>query len=1268
MKTVLRKLVGGSSNTSTVGHGRKLTAFRTMAIALLCAGVMGLLTLSVVAAQTGTTPAAPTVGDIAATGAEGELTVSVTASSTGTTTGYEVRVCIPAEANCGDDGANFDPVAANDVVVNEDLDTITISSLMDGKEYAVQVRAVNSALTGDAMSSDWTTGVTSTGTPSTTPAAPTVGTIAPTGMMGELTVGVTASGTGTTTGYEVQTCIPAEANCGGENFAAASSTDADDPDSDDDLVRIITITGLMDDKEYAVRVRAVNNALSGDAANSDWVAAGGTPSTTPAAPTVGDIAPTGMMGELTVGVTASGTGTTTGYEVRVCIPAEASCGNDGTNFAAASSTDADDPDSDDDLVRIITITGLMDDKVYAVQVRAVNSGLSGDAANSDWTTGVTDTGTPVTGPGTPMLGAIGGTGTAGQLTVGVTASGTGTTTGYEVQTCIPAEANCGGENFAAASSTDADDPDSENDLVRIITITGLMDGKEYAVRVRAVNSALSGDAANSDWVAAGGTPSTTPAAPTVGDIAPTGMMGELTVGVTASGTGTTTGYEVRVCIPADVNCGNDGTNFAAASSTDADDPDSDDDLVRIITITGLMDDKVYAVQVRAVNSGLSGDAANSDWTTGVTDTGTPVTGPGTPMLGAIGGTGTAGQLTVGVTASGTGTTTGYEVQTCIPAEANCGGENFAAASSTDADDPDSENDLVRIITITGLMDGKEYAVRVRAVNSALSGDAANSDWVAAGGTPSTTPAAPTVGDIAPTGMMGELTVGVTASGTGTTTGYEVRVCIPADVNCGNDGTNFAAASSTDADDPDSENDLVRIITITGLMDDKEYAVQVRAVNSGLSGDAANSDWTAGVTDTGTPVTGPGTPTVDSIAGTGMMGELTVSVTASSTGTTTGYEVRVCIPAEANCGDDGANFAAASSTDADDPDSENDLVRIITITGLMDGKEYAVQVRAVNSELSGDAMSSAWFSWFPVPDMPTVQIAAGDGQLTVSWIPPAANYTGGINGYTVRWKMAGQDDYVQADAAAEATSYTIMGLTNDVTYTVQVLATNAKGNSPAAEVSGTPTAPPVVEVPVEVVVEVPVVETKTVDRVVYRTRSAPAPAPAPQPTIISDSGYATTYLAVDGQSIELRIHPHAGGPASHNFAVGSYVRDADLGQTYQIVAGGKRRWVSPDSPLVYAIPWPIVNSMYTFSSLVVAAIPLDESSPPDGFLVRGPNGRIVSYAMSAWRWVPSIPTFQALGYRWCDVNNADGGFFSRISEGSPHAASNQPEDPNYPVCG
>ena len=94
----------------------------------------------------------------------------------------------------------------------------------------------------------------------------------------------------------------------------------------------------------------------------------------------------------------------------------------------------------------------------------------------------------------------------------------------------------------------------------------------------------------------------------------------------------------------------------------------------------------------------------------------------------------------------------------------------------------------------------------------------------------------------------------------------------------------------------------------------------------------------------------------------------------------------------------------------------------------------------------------------------------------------------------------------------------------------------------------------------------------------------------------------------------------------------------------------------------------MNSQLTFPSGVLAALPLDESAPPDGFLVRGMNGRIVSYTAGMWRHVPNIATFQALGYRWCDVNAADGEFFSRISEGIGHAPTSQPAQANYPSCG
>ena len=227
----------------------------------------------------------------------------------------------------------------------------------------------------------------------------------------------------------------------------------------------------------------------------------------------------------------------------------------------------------------------------------------------------------------------------------------------------------------------------------------------------------------------------------------------------------------------------------------------------------------------------------------------------------------------------------------------------------------------------------------------------------------------------------------------------------------------------------------------------------------------------------------------------------------------------------------------------------------TITGLANDVEYTVRVFAHN--LFGDesappvmSIASAEVTGTPlvVPDAPAVTITAGDGELAVNWAAPEA-YGTEITDYTVQWK-SGDEDYAssrQATVTADVTGHTIGGLDNGVEYTVQVRATNANGSGPwSSDSTATPEAAP------------PVVETKTVDRVVYRTRSAPAPAPMPAgPSIIGDSGYATTYLAVDGQSIELRIQPQAGGPASHTFAIGSFIRDADLGQTYQIVAGGKR---------------------------------------------------------------------------------------------------------------
>ena len=133
----------------------------------------------------------------------------------------------------------------------------------------------------------------------------------------------------------------------------------------------------------------------------------------------------------------------------------------------------------------------------------------------------------------------------------------------------------------------------------------------------------------------------------------------------------------------------------------------------------------------------------------------------------------------------------------------------------------------------------------------------------------------------------------------------------------------------------------------------------------------------------------------------------------------------------------------------------------------------------------------------------------------------------------------------------------------------------------------------------------------------------------------------------------------------------------MGQTYAVVrreGDGQvvRRWIAPDSPLVYAVPWASVNTQYTFPVQVILAIPLDEQYPWPNMLTRrfdGGDDRILAYdaELGQWRHVPDEGTFQALGYYWCNVTAADAGFFGRITLGPPYPSSGVPPRADYPVC-
>lgn len=121
----------------------------------------------------------------------------------------------------------------------------------------------------------------------------------------------------------------------------------------------------------------------------------------------------------------------------------------------------------------------------------------------------------------------------------------------------------------------------------------------------------------------------------------------------------------------------------------------------------------------------------------------------------------------------------------------------------------------------------------------------------------------------------------------------------------------------------------------------------------------------------------------------------------------------------------------------------------TITGLTNGSSYAVEVTATNSVGTSPASSPTAFITLPagVPSAPAAPTGtAASGADTLSWSAPA---NGGypITGYTVTSSPGGY-----TCTTTGATSCTVTGLTNGISYTFTVAATNSAGTGPASPAS------------------------------------------------------------------------------------------------------------------------------------------------------------------------------------------------------------------------
>ncbi len=751
--------------------------------------------------------------------------------------------------------------------------------------------------------------------------------------------------------------------------------------------------------EYKIQVRARNRIGAGP-----WSSLTLIPRKKPVDLTIDSLAP--GDGTLTVSWTDGGDDEITGYELRYTdLVYVFDVGPDSPEWEYRRNITGTSPLE-------YTIDGLDNGVQYKIQVRGRNK--YGELP-SDWSRWKPfaccwQYGTPQTTPDTPSIGSV----TPGDRVLTVSWS---------------APAEDGGRNITAydlryirSDAADKSDDDwTVNDSIWTsgalrYALSGLTNGVQYDVQVRAVNAAGDGPWSPTRT----GTPLTRPGAPSIDSVTP----GDETLAVAWSapasdgGRGITS-YDLRYIR-------SDAPSKADANWTVRDGIWTSGALR--YTLSGLTNGVDYDVQVRAANA-----VGNGAWSGA--GAGKPLTTPSAPTIDSV----TPGDETLAVAWSAPADTggsaiTGYDLRYIRSDAADKSDDNW-----TERDGVWSSGSLQ--YTLSGLTNGVGYDLQVRAVNEA--GDGRWSGSIS--GTPQTIPAAPTIDSVTP----GDEALAIAWSAPADTGGSTVE---------GYDARYIRSDAADKADANWSERDGIWTsgaleFALSSLTNGVRYDVQLRAVTG-----AGNGPWSA--TASATPQTAPDAPTINLITvGDGALAVSWSAPTDNGGSSITSYDARY--------------IRSDMADKADDSWTERDGIWTsgvlrYTVDSLTNGVGYDVQVRAVN--VAGEGPWSATASATPqtVTDAPTIDlITPGDGALAVSWSAPSDTGGSAITSYDVRYIRSdaldkADDSWTARDGiwTSGPLSYDLDGLTNGVGFDVQVRAVNDAGDGPwSATATDTPRTTP-----------------------------------------------------------------------------------------------------------------------------------------------------------------------------------------------------------------
>ena len=576
-----------------------------------------------------------------------------------------------------------------------------------------------------------------------------------------------------------------------------------------------------------------------------------------------------------------------------------------------------------------------------------------------------------------------------------------------------------------------------------VTVSSLNNGTRYKFEVRAVNGVGPGTAAETTatpTAGGGGTPTLRISDVTVGEAAGTAR---LTVTLSA-----TSSEIVRVGWTTANASAQAGSDYTAGSGTLTFPPNTTTQQVQVSITNDTDDENTESFTVRLNNPEGATISDGSGQVTILDNDG----GGGTPSLaiGNAGGSEGAGNLSVPVTLTngGSGTVT---VNWATENGSATAGQDYRAANGTLTFSPGEavKNITVSIIDDTDDENTESFTVRLSAAQGATIADATGQITIADndGGTTTNPPSAPrSLGADPGDGQVRLSWTAPASNGGATITRYEYR---------------YAGGSNPFPADwmPVSGGSGATQVTVSPLTNGTNYRFQVRAVNSAGAGPEAAT--------TATPVDATATPSLavpDVTVGEGD-GTAVVRVTLAPAASQTVTVAYATSNGSATAGED---YTAADGTltfttgttaqeiridITDDTDGEGNENFTVTLSGA----QGAGISRATGQVTIRD--NDGTTTVVEAPDAPRALVAdEGDGEIELSWSPPASDGGAEIVRYEYRW-AAGSDplpeDWTVVSGGAEASRVKITGLENDVPHRFHVRAVNEAGGGDEAQEAATP---------------------------------------------------------------------------------------------------------------------------------------------------------------------------------------------------------------------